>query len=122
MKYLYLGLFILCMLICACWLTQREIGLRTEAIAAPLEDALRSVQTADAARGRQLLAQSAQLWEAHEGFFASLMSHSYTQEIDEALAVREGVRDSELPRFLLRLLHAVQVISDADQPLWHNIF
>ena len=56
------------------------------------------------------------------GFFASLISHSYTQEIDEALAVRDGVKDSELPRFLLRLLHAMQMISEADQPLWHNIF
>ena len=33
MKYLYCGLLILCLLLGACWLSGREIGRRSEAVA-----------------------------------------------------------------------------------------
>ena len=122
MKYFYLGIFILCMLICVCWFSQREIELRTDAVAAPLEEALSAVKQSNFAHGRSLLADGAEIWSQHEGFLASLMSHSYTREVDEALATREVVPDSDLRRFLARLLHAVRTISEVDKPLWRNSF
>ena len=122
MKYFYLGLLILCLLLGGCWLSQRQIAQRTEAVAAPLEEALRAVRSGDAARGRQLLTRGAQTWHVHEGVLASLMSHSYTSEISTALAELEALPDAELERLALRLLWAVRRLAEMEQPVLENVF
>ena len=47
MKYLYCGLLILCLLLGACWLSGREIGRRSEAVALPLEGAVSALRAGD---------------------------------------------------------------------------
>ena len=122
MKYLYCGLLILCLLLGACWLSGREIGRRSEAVALPLENAVSALRAGDAAQGRQLLRRSAAEWERHEGVLASLMSHSSTDKIRAALAELEAVPDGELERLALGLLRAVRSLAEMNRPVWRNIF
>ncbi|MBQ1371712.1 MAG: hypothetical protein IIY70_02155 [Oscillospiraceae bacterium] len=122
MKYLYLGLLIIALLLGACQISRQQIEARTEAVCAPLTEALQTLQTGDSAAGRRLLERSRAEWKRHEGVFASLMSHSYTREVGNALEELEAVPDQELERLTRHLLRAVRELAQTERPVWRNIF
>lgn len=122
MRYLYLGLLIVALLLGACYISRQQVEARTEAVCAPLSEALQALRAGDSAGGRRLLERSRAEWERNEGVLASLMSHSYTREIGSSLAELEALSDGELEHLTLHLLKAVRELLEAERPVLRNIF
>ena len=59
MKYLYVGLLILSLLLCACYFSTRILSERTEALLVPLEQAARAAQSGDHAAKDRYLSRAA---------------------------------------------------------------
>ena len=89
MKYLYLGLALLAMLILACCWSTQVVAARTEAVLLPL-DCAAGAGISGPERVRCLEAAHA-AWRESLPLLGCLVSHSYTTEISEALAEGSGL-------------------------------
>ena len=64
MKYLYLGLLILCLLLCACYLSSRQVQARIEAAALPLHRAMNAHRAGDGAARELAVRESLDRWRS----------------------------------------------------------
>lgn len=122
MKYLYVGILILCLLLGACWFSGQEVRRRTETVTAPLEQALSALREGDEARGRSFAGMAALEWEKNEGVLASLFSHQYTNEISLRLAELRWLDGQQFERVCDRVLRAVRELKQMGNVIWRNIF
>lgn len=121
MKYLVIGLLILCLLIGLCWFAEREIAERTRLIAAPLERSLLAVRRGDGAAARSYAEQAAAAWDAHEAVLASFISHDHTNAITEELAQLPFLDGAALGQALEALLTQVRGLAEMERIVWKNI-
>ena len=122
MKYLYIGLFIIALLIGGCVWSQRAVAARAEAVAAPLERAAEALKAGDAGAARELAAEAAAEWARHEGVLASLISHDHTNGVAEALAELQRAPEEELGSRLAGALEAVRRLAELERAVWRNVF
>ena len=122
MKYLYIGLFIIALLIGGCFASQAAVRRGAEAVAAPLEAAAEALEAGDPEAARGLAARAAEEWARHEGVLASLISHDHTNGIAEALAELQRAPEKELGSRLAGLLEAVRSLAEMERPVWRNVF
>ena len=122
MKYLYIGLLIIALLVGGCVWSQGAVAARAEAVAAPLEAAAEALEAGDEARARELAARAAAEWVRHEGILASFISHDHTNGVAEALAELELSPGEELGSRLARLLKAVRELSGMERLTLENVF
>lgn len=121
MKYLMIGLVILCVLAAGCLWSGFEIRARTEAVIRPLEQAETAAAAGDAAAGRRCAARAAREWARSEGLLSSLLSHERTGAVGAGLAELEQLPDGELARACGRLIRALRELARQDAPRWRNI-
>ena len=121
MKYFYIGLLILALLLGGCIWAGRALRERTEAAAAPLEQALAALERGDEALGRSLLARAGAEWRRSEGLLASLLSHERTQAVSAALAELEELRGEALLRSCGRVLRALRELAETESLRWRNL-
>ncbi|MBR6120597.1 MAG: DUF4363 family protein [Oscillospiraceae bacterium] len=122
MKYFYIGLLILALLLAGCVCAGRGLRERTEAAAAPLEQALAALERGDEALGRSLLARAGAEWRRSEGLLACLLNHERTQAVSAALAELEELRGAELTRACGRLIRALRELAETESLRWRNLF
>ena len=122
MKYFYIGLLILALLLAGCVCAGRALRGRTEAAAAPLEQALEALERGDVARGRACVEQARAEWQRSEGLLASLLNHERTQAVSAALAELEELRGAELTRACGRLIRSLRELAETETLRWRNIF
>lgn len=122
MKYLYVGLLIIALLVGGCFWSQRAVAERAEAVAGPLEAALAAYEGGDAEAARGLAAEAAAEWAKHEGVLASLISHDHTNGIAEALAELQQAPEEELGSRLAGVLKAVRSLAEMERTVWRNVF
>ena len=122
MKYLIIGGLILALLIAGCVISGREIKGWTEAVAAPLEEALASVRAGEYENCRSWLSNAAREWQLREDALASLLSHGYTLEIGDALTEAQAVRQEDLERCCVRLLRSVRELAEMERVVLSNVF
>ena len=122
MKYFYIGVLILCLLVAGCLLTAWEIGRRTEAVAQPLALALEALRAGDEAGSRAQARFAAAEWDRHQGVLAALISHDHTNGVGEALAGLSWSQGPELGRRLEELLRRVRELAEMDRVVWRNLF
>ncbi len=121
MKYLYIGLLILCLLLCACYLSTREVRDRTEALTLPLRQAVQAFRTGNLAERARLVAEAGARWAESEAFFASLLSHEKTSQVSEDLRRLSVADGDEFEQTCLRLLDSLDRIRRMDLPILENI-
>ncbi|MBR3077987.1 MAG: DUF4363 family protein [Oscillospiraceae bacterium] len=122
MKYFWIGVMILCLLLTGCFLSQRELRQRTEAVAAPLAQAIAAYQRGETEQGRRLSETAALEWERKEGVLASLLSHNYTNRISAALAELGRTGDEDFLRVCEGLLRDIRALAEQERAVWRNIF
>lgn len=122
MKYLYVGILILCLLLGACWFSGQEIRWRTEAVTAPLQQALAALRGGDEARSRSFAGMAALEWEKNEGVLAALFSHHYTNEISMKLAELNWRHGEDFERVCDWVMRAVRELTETERVIWRNIF
>ena len=122
MKYLTIGVVILCVLAAGCLLSGFEIRTRTEAVVRPLEQAKAAADAGDITLGRRCAAQAAREWARSEGLLSSLLSHEHISAVGTALAELEELREAELARACGRLIRLLRELAGQDAPRWRNVF
>lgn len=121
MRYLTIGVLILCLLVGLCWYAEQEIYHRTDAISVPLELALAALRDGDEALARKYAAQAAAAWKQSEAVLSSIISHDHTNGIGEAMAELPWVQSEELGRAVESVRKQVQELADMDKIRWKNI-
>ena len=121
MKYFYIGLLILCLLLCACYFSSRQIRRGTEAMAFPLRQALQAFRAGNLTEKARSLEEAAARWKAGESVFASLLSHDHTAGIAEDLRALALAKDEEFEGICFRLLDKLDRIRRMDLPILENI-
>lgn len=121
MKYMYIGLLILCLLLCACYLSTRQIDQRTEAMLLPLHRALQAFQAGDLTTKTRYVEETTAHWEQNEAFFASLLSHEKTAQVSEDLRILSLDHPEEFEKACVRLIDNLQRIRHMDLPVPENI-
>ena len=122
MKYFYIGLLILALLLAGCVCAGRGLRERTEAAAAPLEQALAALERGDEALGRSLLARAGAEWRRSEGLLACLLNHERTQAVTAALAELDGLQGDALVWACRRLIRSLRELAETESLRWRNIF
>ena len=122
MKYFYIGLMILALLLGGCIWAGRALRERTEAAAAPLEQALAALERGDEALGRSLLARAGAEWRRSEGLLASLLNHERTQAVSAALAELDSLREETLIPACRRAIRALRELAETESLRWRNLF
>lgn len=121
MKYLIIGVSILCLLIGLCWFAEHEISTRTHQIAEALELALFAVRAGDDTMAKTYTVRAAAAWAEHEAVLASLISHDHTNDIAEDLAQLSWLRGHALGQALEALLEQVRGLEEMERIVWKNI-
>lgn len=122
MKYLYVGLLTLALLLGACWWSAGQISARTQAAAAPLELAAQALEAGDGTLAASRVARAEALWRQGEELLAGLTSHAYTSQIRQGLREAGFLEGRELERALALLLEQLQTLAELERPVWRNIF
>ena len=122
MKYLYLGLALLALLILACCWSTQAVTARTEAVLLPLDCAAGAgIGGSDpVSAGRLEAAQAA--WREGLPLLGCLVSHSYTAEISEELAELPLLEGAEFRRSCLRIREKLVRLRQMDRLTPENIF
>lgn len=122
MKYLYLGLLILCLLLCACYLSNRQVQAGIEAAALPLHRAMRAHQAGDAAARDLALRESLSRWKSSSPQLDSLLSHDRTERITEALEELAEADEASFVRLCHKALARFERLSGFHALRWENLF
>ena len=122
MKYFYIGMMILCLLLTGCLAAGWVIGRSVAAVSLPLRGASDAIRSGDEARGQALIRQAAAEWSRREGVLASLLRHDLTDEIGTELSGLQWSRGTELLRSCAKLLEALRSLADSEKATWRNIF
>lgn len=121
MKYLYLGLLILALLLTGGILEYETLLRGTDSVCDPVEDALTALRNGELSECRDALRRAKAEWEKREGVLSALMNHARIEEIDHDFAEAEAVPVHELERCCIRLLHLLRELSDSVRTNWKNV-
>lgn len=122
MKYFYIGMMILCLLLTGCLAAGWVIGRSVSAVSLPLEGASDAIRSGDEARGQALIRQAAVEWNRRNGVLASLLRHDLTDEISTELSGLQWTQGTELLRGCTKVLDALHRLAESEKPSWRNIF
>ena len=122
MKYFYIGMMILCLLLTGCLAAGWVIGRSVTAVSLPLEEAFDAIRSGSEARGLGLIRQASEEWSRREGVLACLLRHDLTDEIATELAGLPWARGTELLRSCTRVLEALRSLEEGEKATWRNIF
>ena len=122
MRYLYLGLLLLALLMLLCCLSAQAVTARTDAVLLPLGRALEAGAPEDAEARSVYLVDASDAWRDGLGLLSCLLSHSYTREISAALEELPLLSGAEFERSCRGLLGKLRTIAEMDLPRIGNIF
>ena len=122
MRYLYLGLLILGLLMLLCCLSAQTVTARTDAVLLPLGRALEADAPENAEARRAHLGEASDAWRDGLGLLSCLLSHSYTREVSAALEELPLLSGAEFERSCRELLGMLRTIAEMDLPRIGNIF
>ena len=122
MKYLYLGLLILCLLLCACYLSNRQVQARIEAAALPLHRAMNAHRAGDGAARELAVRESLDRWKNSAPLLDSLLSHERTDQITDALEELQEADEASFVRLCHRALAQLAQLSGFNALRWENVF
>lgn len=121
MKYLWTGVAILAVLLAVCIGVNGMLAVATEAVQNELQIAKDYGTKHDYAAAADHAKKATDEWNAHLGFFASVLCHDETDEITAGLAELQVVEDAEFLQSISSLLARLSHIAEMDKPLLHNI-
>ena len=118
MKFFYIGLLILCLLLCACYFSTHEVRSRTQAMLLPLRSALQAEDPANRARA---LAEAEASWKKASPVLDALISHERTFEVSSGLEDLRLAGPEEFDRLCSGLITKLERIAGMDLPRLSNI-
>lgn len=121
MKYFYIGLLILCLLLCACWFSTRAVQGKSHAMLMPLRDALEAFRRGDKTACAQAVGEAKRRWEHSEPVLESLLSHERVLDISDELVRLEYAPDEAFEQICIGMMAKLERIGEMDIPKLHNI-
>lgn len=121
MKYLWIGIAILAVLLVVCISVNEMLTEATEAVQSELQIAAQYGAEKDFTLAAAHAKKAADEWDTHLRFFASVLCHDETDEITAGLAELQVVEDAEFLQTVSTLLARLSHIAEMDRPLLHNI-
>lgn len=121
MKYLWIGVVILALLLIVCLSVNAILGNYTQQVEALLARAIEAAQKEQYGTAADCAKKAADAWQTHLHFYASVLCHDETDEITAGFAELQVVEDAEFLQTAAMLLSRLQHISELDLPLLHNI-
>ncbi|MBO4418450.1 MAG: DUF4363 family protein [Oscillospiraceae bacterium] len=121
MKYLTIGVLILCLLVGLCWYSERTITKQTQEITAKLELALSALREGNEPEAHAWLCQASAAWGKTERFLASYISHDHTNKISETFSQLSWLTGHELGQRIEEILNQVRNLAEMERVLWKNI-
>ena len=126
MKYLYIGVGVLAVLLAACILSTTVISSCTRETADALEHALSAFDEDDFPAAAAQASRAKSEWDQHAKLLSALLSHEELDEIDTAFTALDSYRKtqtadefrSRCAELSLRLRHITQM----DIPFYYNFF
>ncbi len=122
MKYLFLGLALLALLILACCWSTQTVAARTEGVLLPLGKALQADAAGMPQDRNAWIETAAGRWRDSLPLLACLVSHGYTAEISDGLTELQLLPDAEFRRSCLVLRERLIRLREMDLPTPGNIF
>ncbi len=122
MKYFYVGVLLLALLLTGCWFSWQQVRRGTQAASLPLELAASAFEAGDEAGSRELARKAALEWQSREGVLASLLSHERSGKITLALEELAELRGREFLQSCRRLLRMLRELAELERVAWRNIF
>ena len=121
MKYFYIGLLILCMLLCACYFSTREIDARVTAVIEPLRNARHEADRGHI-QSRQAWIRTAQsAWQKGLPLMTCLLSHSVTEEISDKLEELPCLPQDSFSLGCDHLIHKLLFVQQMDRLRLGNV-
>ena len=121
MKYFCIGLLILCLLLCACYLSTRALRQEAAAMLRPLRQAAQAFRRGDTAAVSRYVRQTAAQWRRCEPVFASLLSHECTFAVSDDLQALGFCDAASFPQTCEHLMKTLRQIVDMELPNLKNI-
>ena len=120
MKYFWIGVVILGLLLTCCWWSERTVERSAASVLEPLGEAISAAE-----QGRptaEPLRRARSLWRQKEGLLASLVSHSSMEELRWGLEQLPLLEGTALRRLAVRLQDRLLALAEGDDLRWRNLF
>lgn len=121
MKYFWIGIVILVLLLWLCIGVNATLAAYTAQVREQLAPAIEAAQQQEYTLAAQRAKKAADAWQTHLHFYASVLCHDETDEITAGFAELEVVEDAEFLQTAAMLLARLEHISEMDLPLLHNV-
>lgn len=121
MKYFWIGVIILAVLLAICIGVNSVLNSYTSAVREELSFAMDAARDGSYAGAVDHAKKAADAWKSHLHFYASVLCHDETDEITAGFAELEVVEDTEFLQTASMLASRLEHIAEMDLPLAHNI-
>lgn len=121
MKYFWLGLTILAVLLLVCIGVNAILGGYTAQVREDLMAAIEAAEQKNYPEAADCAKKAADAWDTHLHFYASVLCHDETDEITAGFAELQVVEEAEFLQTASMLAARLDHISEMDLPLLHNI-
>ena len=122
MKYLYVGLLIFSLLVCACYFSTQTLSDRTGELVTPQQQARAASLRGDRAARDAHYESAVVRWRQDNRVFSALLSHRETDQISEALAQMEDLEGRDFARQCASLIRLLRRLREMDLPRIDTIF
>ena len=120
MKYFWIGLVILGLLLSCCWWSERAVERSAVSVLGPLGEAIAAAEQGRPAA--EPLRRARSLWREQEDLLASLVSHSSMEELRWGLEQLPLLEGTALRRLAVRLQDRLLALAEGDDLRWRNLF
>ena len=121
MKYLWLGVALLTVLLILCVFMNSLLDHRTQQVQTLLQQAQDAAEAKNYLTAAEQAKKAADAWNMHLQFYASVLCHDETDEITAGFAELLVVEDAEFLQTAAMLSARLVHIAEMDLPLLHNI-
>lgn len=121
MKYLWIGVVILAVVLVLCICVNSVLNGYTAQVQGDLTAAMDAARSGNYKNAAERAKKAADAWETHLHFYASVLCHDETDEITAGFAELQVVEEAEFLQTASMLESRLTHISEMDLPLLHNI-
>ena len=121
MKYLFLGLLLLAVLLAFCLWLGTDVSRRLGAVIAPVEQAVRKAETGNLSAARERVAAAGRIWSKHREALAASMDHNAVDAVSLSFAALSEAADEDVLPQCRTLLLVLQNLRQSDHLTVENL-
>ena len=121
MKYLFLGLLVLALLLAFCLWSDKLLSKRLQAVISPLEQALKAAEAGDLALAEHLCKTASKRWDQSYPGLAAFLDHKSIDDLSLAFSILEAPPKEDFLPQMRSLLTMLRGLKEADLPTLQNL-